>query len=73
MNNSVVPGKRGEFGDPENQRFLRNRGLFQVKVCINGGIFSTWSILMGHTNSLRVGVPGYCLICLIIKDRETLK
>ena len=46
------------FGDIENQRFLRNRGLFKVKLSVKGGIFSTWRTLMGHTNSLRVGVPG---------------
>ena len=28
---------RGEFGDPENQYFLRNRGLFKVKVSEKGG------------------------------------
>ena len=52
----------GEFGDPENQRFLRNRGLFKVKVSEKGGIIVTWRTLMGLglTNSLRVGVhlPG---------------
>ena len=35
------------MGDPENQRFLRNSGLFKVKVTVKaykGGIpiFSTW-------------------------------
>ena len=33
---------RGEFGDPENQRFCSNRGLFRVKVSEKGGIFSEW-------------------------------
>ena len=54
----MISGKRGVFGDPENQRFLRNRGLFKVKVSEKGGIFLTWRTLMGLTNSLRVGVPG---------------
>ena len=54
----MISGKRGEFGDPENQRFLRNRGLFKVKVSEKGGIFLTWRTLMGLTKSLRVGVPG---------------
>ena len=55
---SGISGKRGEFGDPENQRFLKKMGLFKVKVSIKGGIFSTWRTLMGLTNSLRVGVGG---------------
>ena len=54
----MISGKRGKFGDPENQRFLKNRGLLKVKVSVKGGIFSTWRTLMGLTNSLRVGVPG---------------
>ena len=54
----MISGKRGEFGDPENQRFRRNRGLFRVKVREKGGIFSAWRTLMGHPNSLLVGVPG---------------
>ena len=28
MNSQQFLEKRGEFGDPENQRFLRNRGRF---------------------------------------------
>ena len=30
------------FGDPENQRFLKSRGLFKVKVSVKvgGGVFS---------------------------------
>ena len=51
-------GKRGEFGDRENQHFLRNRGLFKIKVSEKEGIFSTLRTLMGLTYSLRVGVPG---------------
>ena len=31
---------KGGFGDPENQRFLRNWGLFKVKVSEKGGVFS---------------------------------
>ena len=54
----MISGKREEFGDPENQRFLRNRGLFKVNVSEKGGIFLTWRTLMGLTKSLRVGVPG---------------
>ena len=54
----MISGKRGEFRDPENQRFLRNRGLYMVKVSEKGGIFLTWRTLMGPTKSLRVGVPG---------------
>ena len=54
----MIPEKRGDFGDPENQRFHRNRGLFKAKVSEKGGIFLTWRTLMGLTNSLRVGVPG---------------
>ena len=38
---SAISGKRGDFGDPETQRFLRNRGLFRIKVSEKGGIFST--------------------------------
>ena len=55
----MIPRKRGDFGDHENQRFHRNRGLFKAKVSKKGGIFLTWRTLMGLTNSLRVGVPGY--------------
>ena len=53
----MIPGKRGDFGFPENQRFHRNRGLFKAKVSEKGGIFLTWRALMGLTDSLRVGVP----------------
>ena len=53
----MIPGKRGDFGFPENQRFHRNRGLFKAKVSEKGGIFLTWRTLMGLTDSLRVGVP----------------
>ena len=42
--------KRGEFWDPKNQRFPRNRGLFKVKVSEKGGIFLMWRTLMGHAN-----------------------
>ena len=54
----MIPGKRGDFGFTENQRFHRNMGLFKVKVSEKEGIFLTWRTLMGLTNSLRVGVPG---------------
>ena len=54
----MISEKRGEFGDPENQLFRRNRGIFRVKVSEKGCVFSTWRTLMGHPNSLRVGVPG---------------
>ena len=54
----MIPGKRGDFGDSENQRFHRNRGHFKAKVSEKGGIFLTCRTLMGLTNSMRVGVPG---------------
>ena len=58
MKSQRFQGKGGEFWDPENQRFPKNRGLFKVKVSVKGGIFSTWRTLMGLTNSLPVGVLG---------------
>ena len=34
---SFIFSNRGAIWDPKNQRFLRNRGLFRVKVSENGG------------------------------------
>ena len=39
--NSHRKKRGGGFGDLENQLFLRNRGLFNVKVSEKGGIFLT--------------------------------
>ena len=36
---SAISGKRGEFGDAENQRFLKNKRLFLGKSQCKGGYF----------------------------------
>ena len=45
---TLISGKRGPFWDPRNQLFLRNRGLFKVKVSEKGYFFYVENTDVSH-------------------------